>query len=190
MDSPGLLRMWDLKRLVYETLSSNWWTLLDYSACETWRKCSKEVAVSIFKQCVTEDKQNARARLIEGFVGGWQRCVPYIVRMDTSAWSHLEKMIEDNQVHQKMCEKQAYVLKELWGVRTKISFGHGIDRNGWNSAIWVYSGLIPLTITSEMMCDFLTIQRRSYLQVVYNSLSLSLSHTHARTHTHTHNMVH
>ena len=29
----------------------------------------------------------------------------------------------------KRCKTQAYVIKALWGVRTKINLGHGIDRS-------------------------------------------------------------
>ena len=87
----------------------------------------------------------------------------------------------------KKCKKQAYELKALWDVRTKISWWHVIDRSMmkfrnsrlfrshssdpsvWND-VWFPSNLAP--------CRF-------YLQVLYNSLSLSLSlsHTHTRTHT-------
>ena len=47
------------------------------------------------------------------------------------------------------------------GPENVINLGHGIDRIRCKFHDWVYSGLIPLTPSSEMMCDFLAYSGRS-----------------------------
>ena len=47
---------------------------------------------------------------------------PWLVRMNTSVWSHLEKMPEYSKSPKTKCKQQIYVPKALWGTKTKSTW--------------------------------------------------------------------
>jgi hypothetical protein len=96
----------------------------------------------------------SRERLKASF-GGWQWCVLWIVRMIQSPITSREDARRQARASNKHCKsvKRRHMFGKHYVVRTEINLGHGIDRSRMKFAIWVHSGLIPLTPSSEMMCD-------------------------------------